>query len=167
MSYAPQSSPRWKIPQSVLVIIHTPNLQVLLMKRTHGTGESDTAEDQAFWQCVTGSKDHEDEPFAETARREVQEETGIDTHAPGSILRDWNLENVYSIYPQWLHRYAPGVMENTERVFSLEVPEGTRVVLNPREHTAYEWKDWRAAADRCYSSSNCEAILWLPRFVRR
>ncbi|WP_353234385.1 dihydroneopterin triphosphate diphosphatase [Diaphorobacter ruginosibacter] len=158
---------QWKIPLSVLVIIHTRDLRVLLMRRTQGTGESGEGARTEFWQSVTGSKDAPGEPFESTAHREVLEETGIDSGAPGCTLRDWNLENVYSIYPQWLHRYEPGVRENTERVFSLEVPEATRVVLNPREHTAYEWRDWREAADRCYSPSNSEAILWLPRFVRR
>lgn len=149
----------YKIPQSVLVVIHTPDLQVLLIRR------ADAAED--FWQSVTGSKDSPDEAFATTAAREVAEETGIQATAPGCTLRDWGLENVYAIYPQWRHRYAPGVWQNTEHIFGLEVPRGMPVVLNPREHTAYAWMDWRAAADRCFSPSNAEAILWLPRFTAR
>ena len=147
----------FKIPQSVLVIIHTADLQVALLRRT------DSAE---FWQPVTGSKDAEDEPWAETALREVSEETGIDGTAQDCVLRDWNLENIYPIYPQWLHRYAPGVRMNTERVLSLQVPSYTKIVLSPREHTAYAWHDWREAAERCYSISNSEAILWLPRFLQ-
>ena len=149
----------YKIPESVLVVIHTPDLQVLLIHR------ADAAED--FWQSVTGSKDSTDEAFAATAAREALEETGIAADAPGCVLRDWGLENVYAIYPQWQHRYAPGVWQNTEHVFGLEVPLGMPVVLNPREHTAYAWMDWRAAADRCFSPSNAEAILWLPRFTAR
>lgn len=147
----------YKVPQSVLVVIHTPALDVLLIRR------ADSA--KPFWQSVTGSKDTGDEPYEATAVREVREETGIDPLGPGCRLRDWNLENVYSIYPQWLHRYAPGVRLNTERVFSLEVPADTPVLLNPREHTAAAWWPWREAADRCYSPSNAEAILQLPRFV--
>ncbi|MFT4243575.1 MAG: dihydroneopterin triphosphate diphosphatase [Acidovorax sp.] len=151
--------PAWKIPESVLVVIHTPALEALLIRR------ADSSED--FWQSVTGSKDHPDEDWRETAAREVLEETGIRADAPGCMLRDWELENVYTIYPQWLHRYAPGVTRNTERVFGLCVPEGTPVALNPREHTAYAWHPWREAAGRCYSPSNAEAILWLPRLARR
>lgn len=147
----------YKIPESVLVVIHTPDLQVLLIRR------ADAAED--FWQSVTGSRNSLEEDFASTAVREVREETGIDASAPGCELRDWELENVYTIYPQWQHRYAPGVWHNTEHVFGLQVPTGMPVVLNPREHTAYAWMDWREAADRCFSSSNAEAILWLPRFA--
>jgi dATP pyrophosphohydrolase len=150
--------PRYKLPQSVLVVVHTPALEVLLIRRADSV--------EPFWQSITGSKDTENESYAETARREVHEETGINAQAPGHRLRDWNLENVYGIYPQWQHRYAPGVWTNTERVFSLEVPADTSVVLNPREHTAYAWWSWREAADRCYSSSNAEAILWLPQFVK-
>lgn len=148
----------WKIPESVLVVVYTARRNVLLLRR------ADSQED--FWQSVTGSKDHLEEDWRTTAAREVAEETGIRADAPDCELSDWGMENVYTIYPQWLHRYAPGVTRNTERVFGLQVPEDTPVVLNPREHTAYAWMDWRAAADRCYSPSNAEAILWLPRFVR-
>ena len=97
--------------------------------------------------------------------REAREETGIDPHAPGCVLRDWGLENVYTIYPHWQHRYAPGVWHNTERVFGLQVPAPQAVALNPREHTAYAWMGWREAADCCTSPSNAEAILLLPRMI--
>lgn len=145
-----------KIPQSVLVVIHTPALDVLLLERADAPG---------FWQSVTGAKDTPDEPWAVTAAREVAEETGIDTGAPGCLLTDWDLENVYEIYPRWRHRYAEGVTHNTERVFGLRVPAGTPVRLAPREHTASVWLPWREAADRCFSPSNAEAILWLPRWA--
>ena len=154
------SEPRpFKIPQSVLVVIHTPALQVLLIDRADAPG---------FWQSVTGSKDHEDESFGQTAVREVAEETGIDCSAGTALnasLRDWDLENVYDIYPRWLHRYAPGVTRNTEHLFGLCVPDGTPVTLNPREHSGYRWLPWREAADACFSPSNAEAILLLPQFV--
>jgi dATP pyrophosphohydrolase len=143
-----------KIPQSVLVVIHTPALQVLLIERTDAPG---------FWQSVTGSKDAEDEPFEATAVREVREETGLDACAPGHVLTDWGLENVYPIYPQWLHRYAPGVVKNTERVFGLCIPVAIPVQLSPREHRAQVWLPWPEAMGRCFSSSNAEAISWLPR----
>ncbi|MCJ0765091.1 dihydroneopterin triphosphate diphosphatase [Variovorax terrae] len=149
----------FKIPESVLVVIHTPALEVLLIQR---------ADAAAFWQSVTGSKDRAGEAWRETAVREVAEETGIDC-AEGSRLaaglRDWGLENVYDIYPRWQSRYAPGVSRNTERVFGLCVPAGTPVALNPREHTAQRWLPWREAADACFSPSNAEAILMLPQFT--
>lgn len=154
------TAPAYKIPESVLVIIYRPDGQVLLMRRT-----VDAPQGLPFWQSVTGSKDALDEDWQTTAQREVLEETGIDAAAPGCSLQDWGLANTYTIYPQWLHRYAPGVWLNTERVFGLRVPLGTQVTLNPREHTACAWHPWREAADRCYSPSNAEAILHLPSFI--
>ena len=150
----------FKIPQSVLVVIHTPTLDVLLIRRA-----VDAPDGQAFWQSVTGSKDSPQEDWRDTAVREVWEETGICAHASGCTLRDWGLENVYDIYPQWLHRYAPGVRRNTEHLFSLQVPVVQSVVLSPREHTAWAWWPWREAADRCFSPSNAEAILLLTQFA--
>jgi dihydroneopterin triphosphate diphosphatase len=150
----------FKIAQSVLVVIYTPALDVLLIRR------ADTEEE--FWQSVTGSKDAERDSFLSTAVREVHEETGIHC-AKGTPLhgglQDWGLENVYAIYARWLHRYAPGTVHNTERVFGLQVPHGTPVTLSPREHTAYQWLPYQEAAERCFSPSNAEAILMLPRFA--
>lgn len=145
----------YKIPESVLVVIHTPALEVLLLLRT-GEGE--------HWQSVTGSKDALDEPFETTAVREVWEETGIDARAPGCVLTDWRLENHYDIWPQWRHRYAPEVARNRERVFGLCIPRVMPVVLSAREHRAWQWLPWQHAADRCFSASNAEACLLLPRF---
>lgn len=144
----------FKIPESVLVVIHTPALEVLLIERADHPG---------FWQSVTGSMDAPDEPLVQTARREVMEETGI--AATVGQLRDWSLTNVYEIYPAWRHRYAPGVTRNTEHVFGLCLPHPCAVTLNPREHTAWQWLPYRAAADLCFSPSNAEAILLLPRFA--
>jgi len=149
----------FKIPESVLVVIHTPALEVLLIERADKPG---------YWQSVTGSKDALDEPLLDTCIREVAEETGIVIGSPAvprSALRDWGLCNVYEIYPVWRHRYAPGVTHNTEHVFGLTVPAGTPVVLAPREHLQATWLPWREAADRCFSPSNAEAVLQLPRFT--
>jgi dihydroneopterin triphosphate diphosphatase len=126
------------------------------------------ADKPGYWQSVTGSKDTIDEPLMETCVREVAEETGIEiggAAVPQHALRDWQLANVYEIYPVWRHRYAPGVTHNTEHVFGLTVPAGTPVTLSPREHTRYEWLPWCDAADRCFSPSNAEAVLQLPRFM--
>ena len=114
-----------KIPESVLVVIHTADLQVLLLER---------ADKPAFWQSVTGSKDAIDEPLRETAIREVMEETGIiigEPRVPAGNLRDWQLSNDYEIYPVWRHRYAPGVTQNTEHVFGLCVPRDIAITLAP------------------------------------
>jgi dATP pyrophosphohydrolase len=145
----------YKIPESVLVVIYTPAQDVLLIRRT----------DSGTWQSVTGSKDHPDESWADTAQREVFEETGIDVFGPGCRLQDWQLENQYDIYPAWRWRYAPEVSRNTERVFGLQLSQRHPVVLSPKEHTESVWLPWHAAADQCFSPSNAEAILMLPRFM--
>ncbi len=146
----------FKVPQSVLVVIHTPALEVLLIERADVPG---------FWQSVTGAKDDEQETFEATAVREVMEETGIDAHAPHHRLSDWGLENVYEIYPHWRHRYAPAVSHNTEHLFGLCVPAATVVRLSAREHSDQIWLPWVQAAERCFSPSNAEAIGWLPRLT--
>lgn len=151
--------PVHKIPESVLVVIHSADLHVLLIERADRPG---------FWQSVTGSKDAVDEPLRATAVREVFEETGIrigGERVPSHHLQDWQVSNVYEIYPVWRHRYAPGVTHNTEHVFGLQVPRDIDVILAPREHLHYRWLPWREAADQCFSPSNAEAILQLPRHV--
>jgi len=144
----------FKIPESVLVVIHTPQRQVLLIERVDHPG---------FWQSVTGSKDFLTDSLVDTAVREVFEETGI--QADASRFVNWAVSNVYDIYPAWQHRYAPGVSRNTEHVFSLCVGAATPIILSPKEHTAFQWLAYREAADACYSPSNAEAILMLPRFL--
>jgi dATP pyrophosphohydrolase len=141
------------------VVIHSPALEVLLLERADRPG---------YWQSVTGSKERLDEPLVQTCIREVAEETGIvigSEAVPMTNLVDWGLRNVYEIYPVWRHRYAAGVTHNTEHVFGLRVPRDTPIRLAPREHLQYVWLPWREAADRCFSPSNAEAVLMLPRFA--
>lgn len=140
----------FKIPVSVLVVIHTTDLQVLLMERADAAG---------FWQSVTGSQDT-GETLTQTAIREVWEETGLD--AMCFDLHAWNIKTVFEIYPRWLHRYAPGVTHNTEHVFGLCLPHLQPVTLSPREHLNFVWLPWEAAAEKCFSPSNAAAIRLLP-----
>lgn len=144
-----------KQPVSVLVVIHSPAPQcdILLLERAAHPG---------YWQSVTGSREG-DEALIDTAVREVAEETGIVVTTERLI--DWQQTNTYEIFPEWRHRYAPGVTHNTEHVFGLTLADKPVVTLNPREHLAYVWLPWREAADRCFSPSNAEAILHLPRFM--
>ena len=145
-----------KIPESVLVVIHTAALEVLLIERADRPG---------FWQSVTGSLDALDEPLAGTAARELFEETGIVADGAAIALRDWHVSNVYEIYSSWRHRYAPGITHNTEHVFSVCVARDTAITLSAREHLNHLWLPYLDAADRCFSSSNAEAILQLPRHL--
>lgn len=139
-----------KIPVSTLVVIYTPDLDVLLIERADHPG---------FWQSVTGSQDP-GETLLETAIREVGEETGID--ATRHALADWQVSNVYEIYAIWRHRYAPGVTHNTEHVFGLRIPARVEPTLAPQEHRGFRWLPWREAANEVFSWSNRQAILMLP-----
>jgi len=141
-----------KIPESVLVVIHTADLEVLLLERADHPG---------FWQSVTGSRARPDEPLEQTCRREVHEETGLEVER--YELSDWHLQNRYEIYAHWRHRYPDGVTHNTEHVFGLRLPAPLAVTLEPREHLRYDWLPWEQAAERCFSWSNVEAIRQLPR----
>jgi len=149
----------FKIPESVLVVIHTTDLRVLLIERADHPG---------FWQSVTGSRHTLDEPLQETARRELFEETGITAnHGGGLALMNWNFSQTYEIYPHWRHRYAPGVTENVEHVFSVCVPYDTPIHLSSREHTRFQWLPYGDAAERCFSWSNSRAIRELPARLLR
>ena len=141
----------YKIPISTLIVVYTPDLDVLLIER---------ADHPEHWQSVTGSQEA-GESLAETARRELFEETGIDAGAYGG-LTDWNMRNDFEIYKKWSGRYAPGTTHNTEHVFGLEVPGHVPVKLAPREHLRHAWLPWREAAARVFSWSNRKAILTLP-----
>ncbi|HET7672175.1 MAG TPA: dihydroneopterin triphosphate diphosphatase [Burkholderiales bacterium] len=139
-----------KLPVSVLVLVHTVEREVLLLERATRAG---------FWQSVTGSLDRLDEPLADAAAREVMEETGIDA-ARGRLQR-WNVVYTFEIYPHWRHRFAPGVVQNVEHVFGLQLPERRTVRMAPQEHVAFAWLPWREAAARCFSWSNRDAIVML------
>lgn len=136
----------FKTPISALVLIHTPDLQVLIMERADKAG---------FWQSVTGSIEGDETPL-QASIREVFEETGLD--ATKYNLQDWQASNVYEIYPHWRYRYAPGVIENTEHLFGLELPSALPIKLAPDEHLRYEWVDWREAATRVFSWTNVDAL---------
>ena len=144
-----------KVPISTLVLVYTRDLRVLLLER---------ADFPEHWQSVTGSQEP-GETLAETARRELIEETGIDPDHYGGV-EDWGVTNAYEIFHQWRHRYPRGTTHNTEHVFGLEVPDAVPVTIAPREHLRYAWVDWREAAARCFSWSNRDAILLLRERVR-
>lgn len=146
-----------KLPESVLVVIHTPQLEVLLLERAQRPG---------FWQSVTGSLERLDEAPAHAARREVREETGIEA-APAQLI-DWRMTHAFEIYAHWRGRFVPGTTHNTEHVFSLCVPAPVTVELARAEHRAQRWLPWNRAADACFSWSNRDAIRMLPvRGARR
>ncbi|HQU88348.1 MAG TPA: dihydroneopterin triphosphate diphosphatase [Denitromonas sp.] len=140
-----------KRPHSVLVVIHTPAMEVLLLHRQQPFD---------FWQSVTGSLEPDETP-REAAVREVFEETGLS--APDKAFIDWRLNNRYPIPPKWRHRYAPEVSHNIESVFSLCLPAPLPVTLAATEHHGAEWLPAREAIDRIWSWTNRDAIRLCAR----
>lgn len=140
-----------KQPVSVLVVIYTEKNEVLLLERADHPG---------YWQSVTGSREG-DEALRDTAIREVLEETGID--ATRHRLADWQMQNIYEIYPHWRHRYPDGVTHNTEHVFGLKLSDRVQVALSPREHLQFQWLPATDAASKVFSPSNRAAILKLTQ----
>lgn len=139
-----------KLPLSVLVVVHTADMEVLLLERAARPG---------FWQSVTGSLDWMDEPPEQAAAREVLEETGIP--AARGVLRPMDVAYRFEIFPHWRHRFGPGVTHNLERAFALRLPRREPVTVAPGEHTAYAWLRWADAAAKCFSWSNRDAIIML------
>jgi dATP pyrophosphohydrolase len=144
----------FKIPESVLVVVHTRTLEVLLLERARQPG---------FWQSVTGSREADDPDIAATARRELVEETGLGV----GTLSDWGIVNRYEIWPQWRARYAPDATHNTEHVFGFLVDSPTVATLDPEEHVAQVWLPWRQAMEKTFSPTNRAAIALLSeRFAK-
>ena len=138
-----------KIPRSVLVVIHSPALDILLLERAANPG---------FWQSVTGSLESGETPAA-AAAREVAEETGL--RCTPTDLVDWHLSNRFEIFAHWRNRYAEGVTHNVEHVFSLALAGRPDIRLAPDEHRAWLWLPWRQATAACFSWTNRDAIFML------
>lgn len=146
----------FKVPESVLVVIHTPRLDVLLLERAGPRGPTG-----GLWQSVTGSREPDDPDLEATARRELLEETGLSQ----GMLADWRLTNRYEIWAQWQGRYAPGVTHNVEHVYGFTVPEPVLATLDPGEHTSQLWLPWREAMEKTFSPTNRDAIWQLQQRV--
>lgn len=134
----------YKRPESVLVVVHTEDGQVLMLRRR-------SPED--FWQSVTGSLEWGETAVA-AARRELAEETGL---APDG-LRDCHRVNRFPIISPWRERYAPDADENVEHVFSLLLPQPQQVRLNAEEHVEYRWASKPDALHLASSHTNRDAI---------
>ena len=147
----------FKIPQSVLVVVHTARLDVLLLERADGGSWGAWG----AWQSVTGSREPDDADLEAAARRELLEETGLSL----GTLTDWKLTNRYEIWPQWRARYAPEVTHNTEHVFGFLVDSPTVATLDPAEHVAQLWLPWQEAMTKVFSPTNRDAIRQLPQRV--
>lgn len=136
-------TPRWKKPESVLVVIHT-KARVLLLERTSPVG---------FWQSVTGSLEAGETPV-QAAVREVAEETGL----RDGPIRDLALVQRFPIAPAWRERYHPDVVENAEHAFALCLRDPITPRLNPAEHYRYRWLDVEEALVAVSSYTDGAAI---------
>ncbi|GAA5219363.1 dihydroneopterin triphosphate diphosphatase [Corallincola platygyrae] len=141
----------YKRPESVLVVIYREDFRVLLMRRSFPDD---------FWQSVTGSLEHQEQPLA-AAIREVHEETGVEPGLVGASIVDVNTQVRYPLYPEWKQRYAPDVNENLEHWFFLKVPQNTVIRLCEGEHQEYVWLTFAEALAQVSSESNRDAIVQL------
>ncbi len=137
----------YKRPESVLVVLHDADGQVLIMQRM---------DDPLFWQSVTGTIEENESPI-ETAYREVAEETGVHLDPEQQVIVDCRKVNQYEIRPEWRYRYPPNTIYNTEHVFIAQISSATRLHLT--EHLSYEWVPSNEAIDRVWSPSNRAAII--------
>jgi dihydroneopterin triphosphate diphosphatase len=128
----------------VLVVVHTPDRQCLLLERVRPPG---------FWQSVTGTLEW-GETAAAAAAREVREETGLGPDG----LRDAATTRAFAILPAWRDRYAPDVSENVEHWWYLEIPAPVDIAVNPNEHRDYRWQPLEAAIATVASWTNREAL---------
>ena len=140
--------PQNRRPESVLVVIHTPQYECLLLERVSPSG---------FWQSVTGTLQWS-ESLQEAAVREVFEETGLDPLG----LWDAGICRSFPILPEWADRYAEGVEENTEHLLYLKIPATCQITLNPAEHLSYRWEILEKAIQTVASWTNREALERLP-----
>jgi dATP pyrophosphohydrolase len=136
--------PRYRRPESVLIVIHTDGGEFLLLERRRPAG---------FWQSVTGSLEW-GELADRAARREVVEETGITQ----GVLVNLQWTQVYDILPAFGKVYAPGITRNLEHAFSLRLPERVPVALSDSEHVRYRWAEGREAVEMASSSTNRAVI---------
>ena len=145
--------PRGRRPESVLVVVHADDGQVLLLRRVSPF---------EFWQSVTGSLDA-GELHADTARRELCEETGLTDE--GSLI-DTGTRRTFTIDPRWRHKYAPGITENVEHEWRYRLPQPVDVTADPEEHSEWQWLPINDAIELVWSWTNRDALKKLREDLR-
>ena len=109
----------------------------------------------AFWQSVTGSLEWPSETPEDAARREVYEETGIES-AVGWF--DWKISRFFQVLSAYRDRFAPNDQVNHEHMFSLQLPETCPVKLMREEHSDSEWLPLAQSRDKVWSWTNRAAL---------
>ena len=137
--------PGGRRPESVLVLVYADDRQVLLLRRVSPFD---------FWQSVTGSLEPGESP-AETARRELLEETGLS--GEGRLI-DTGTRRAFTIDPRWRNRYAPGVTENVEYEWRYRLPRPLAITADPAEHSEWQWVAIDDAIRQVWSWTNREAL---------
>ena len=132
-------------PISVLVVIHTDDGQVLLMRR---------AKPFDFWQSVTGCLE-EGETHFDAAPRELCEETGLTDEGE---LAFSGVDRYYEIDPRWIHRFPPGSVENREYEWRYRLEKPVDVTLSGDEHSEFVWVPIDEAIKLVWSWTNREAL---------
>ena len=118
----------------------------------------------AFWQSVTGSLEWPNETREDAARREVYEETGIES-AVGWF--DWKISRYFPILSAYRDRFAPGTRVNQEHMFSLQLPEPCPVNLMREEHSDNEWLPLTIGRDKVWSWTNRAALDQVAALLAR
>ncbi|MEW6731266.1 MAG: lipoyl(octanoyl) transferase LipB [Acidobacteriota bacterium] len=132
--------------ESVQVIIYDnqqPTPQYLLLRRTRARG--------GYWQPVTGGIKRGESP-ASAARREVEEETGLD----GELI-DLGYIHSFLLDPRLLKRSYPDPQINREYSFALCTAKKP-VRISPDEHTDSIWLDYEDALARLIWNGNQRAL---------
>jgi dATP pyrophosphohydrolase len=106
-----------------------------------------------FWQPVSGGGEDDEAPI-DTARREVNEETGIDSGA--DIIALDSLATIPVPPTAWM-LWGPEVLVIPEYSFGVHASE-TEIRLSP-EHTEFRWVDYATAQEMLRFDSNKNA-LW-------
>jgi diaminopimelate epimerase len=139
---------RLRVPRQVLVYIHRPGPEFLVLRRVKRLG--------GFWQGVTGAPEWgESDPDA--AVREVGEETGLDARGRLRVVDHRYVLRRPSEAAEWNRLYGPGVEEVPEEVFAAEASAGWEPTLS-WEHDEYRWCSLDEALELLRYQENREGL---------
>lgn len=85
---------------------------------------------ESFWQNITGGVDP-GESYIEAAIRELEEETSIQENL---IINIQESKLSFNFHDQWGY-------DVTEKVFFIEVKDGSLIKIDPAEHDEFKWEN--------------------------